>query len=380
MSLTRIQKTITGDGPGRSTELTYFTLGPDTASNKVYLQAALHADEQPGIMVLHHLLPLLTQADDAGLLNARFVIFPMVNPLGMADISLNQHQGRHDKVSGVNHNRQWPDLFHAIEHRLDGNWSGDVEENRQIIRRAVAEWLADVIPVSALQQQKQMVMQEAYDADYVFDLHCDNDALVHIFSVPQINSVMQDLSHWIGAAGVLTAEDSGGGSFDEVWPGLWIKLAAAFPGVPLPEPAIAATLEYRGQFDTFDALNGDDAHRLYGFFQEQGLIGGEWIMAKPDDGAAPTPLNATEMTRVTESGLLAYRVALGDEVEKGDVLADLIALDGDEAFTRRTPIVAGTSGRVISRNIHKYVWPGCSIAKIVGTEPLPSRGDYLLED
>ena len=51
MPLTRIHKTIRGDGPGRSTELTYFRIGPESAAKKIYLQAALHADEQPGIMV-----------------------------------------------------------------------------------------------------------------------------------------------------------------------------------------------------------------------------------------------------------------------------------------------------------------------------------------
>ena len=380
MPLTRIQKIIRGDGPGRQTELNYFHIGPQTAEKKVYLQAALHADEQPGIMVLHHLLSLLEKADREGELNARFVIFPMVNPLGMADIALNQHQGRHDKASGVNHNRQWPDLFKAIESRIEGKLSNNADGNQQQVRAAVADWLEESKPVTALQQQKQFVMQEAFNADYVFDLHCDHDALPHIFSVPQSNVVIQALSDWMGAAAVLTAEESGGGSFDEVWPGLWIKLAQAYPELPFPAPTIAGTLEYRGQFDTFDALGMEDAKRLYGFFQQQGLIGGELMMAKPEAGAAPTPLNATEMTRVDQAGLLAYQVELGDTVEKGQVLADLIALEGEAAFTQRTPIVAGTAGRVISRNINKYVWPGCSIAKVVGTDTLETRGDYLLED
>ncbi len=171
MPLSRICKTIHGDGPGRSTELNYFRIGPESADKKVYLQAALHADEQPGIMVLHHLLPLLEQAEQRCELNARFVIFPMVNPLGMADISLSQHQGRYDKASGVNHNRQWPDLFKAIQAYLTDDWSADEQHNQQKVQRAVADWLAQVRPVSALQQQKHIVMQEAYDADYVFDLH-----------------------------------------------------------------------------------------------------------------------------------------------------------------------------------------------------------------
>ena len=58
MSVEKVSKTLVGDTPGRSTELNYFRIGPQDAARKVYLQAALHADEQPGIMVLHHLLPL----------------------------------------------------------------------------------------------------------------------------------------------------------------------------------------------------------------------------------------------------------------------------------------------------------------------------------
>ena len=78
--------------------------------------------------------------------------------------------------------------------------------------------------------------------------------------------------------------------------------------------------------------------------------------------------------------MLAYRVELGDEVSKGDCIADLVLLDGDGAFVERLPLLAGTSGRVISRMVTKYVWRGAKVAKIVGTEILESRGDYLLSD
>ncbi|MDB5473397.1 MAG: succinylglutamate desuccinylase, partial [Devosia sp.] len=79
--------------------------------------------------------------------------------------------------------------------------------------------------------------------------------------------------------------------------------------------------------------------------------------------------------------LLAYRVELGERVVKGQPVADLIAMDGPEAFLGRTPILAGTDGFVLSRLTAKYVRRGMAIAKIVGQVPLPSRtGGYLLED
>lgn len=379
MSFEKISKTLVGDTPGRSTELNYFRIGPEGAANKVYLQAALHADEQPGILILHHLLQLLRAADAAGELEAQFVVFPMVNPLGMGDIEFGQHQGRYNRNTGVNHNRGWPVLYDAIGAELVARLGADAAENIGLVRAALRDWTEQLPRVTALEQWRQCVMREACDADYVFDVHCDDDALVHIFTIPQLQDTMQQLAGWIGAAATLLAEDSGGGSFDEVWPAIWLRLARERPDKPLPLPVVSCTLEFRGQFDTFDALNRRDAENLYGYFQAQGLISGEAIGSK-GPAPAPTDLRATEVLRAPQAGLLAYCVELGDEVEKGDRVADLIRLDGDDAFVGRIPLLAGTSGRVISRATTKYVWRNANIAKIVGSEILESRGDYLLSD
>src|SRR6185437_13057005 len=98
---------LKGDTPGVSVELPFYRIGPPDAPEKVYLQAALHADEQPGTMLLHHLLPMLRQADEQELLRARFTVIPMANPLGMANLVQRRHLGRNDINTGVNYNRQW---------------------------------------------------------------------------------------------------------------------------------------------------------------------------------------------------------------------------------------------------------------------------------
>ncbi len=67
-------------------------------------------------------------------------------------------------------------------------------------------------------------------------------------------------------------------------------------------------------------------------------------------------------------------------MKKGQPIADLITLEGDDAFQRRIPIIADTDGLILSRSLKKYVWPTYSIAKIVGTKVLEDRGEYLLED
>ena len=379
MSFEKISRKLVGDTPGRSTELNYFRIGSEDAAKKVYLHAALHADEQPGILVLHHLLKLLREADAAGDLNARFVLFPMVNPLGMGDIEFGQHQGRYSRSTGVNHNRDWPVLFDAVGEGLAEKLGNDAAENVQLVRAALREWAESLPLVSAQDQWRHCVVSEACDADYVFDLHCDDDSLLHIFSIPQLADNMQQLADWTGAAATMLAEDSGGGSFDEVWPAIWLRLAEEFGEKPVPLSVVSCTLEYRGQGDTFDDLNRQDAHNLYGYFQEQGLIGGAPLDQK-GEARAGTDLRATEYLRAPQAGLLAYRVELGDWVEKGDCIAELIALDGDGAFVDRMPLLAGTSGQVISRKITKYVWAGANVSKIVGSEILETPSGSLLSD
>ncbi|HEY0920377.1 succinylglutamate desuccinylase/aspartoacylase family protein [Devosia sp.] len=371
---------IPGDAPGLATEFTCLRIGPADAPRKVHLQAALHADEHPGTMLLHHLLPLLRGADEQGLLRARFSVLPLVNPLGLANLSLRHHIGRYDPNSGINFNRRWPDLFAAVGSLVAGRLGDDEAANVALIRRTVAEWIDRQQPRTAVEQLRLLVLREAHDADFVLDLHCDSDSLIHIFTSPELMPGLQDLADWIGATATLTAADSGGGSFDEVLPLLYRRLAAANPGRPVPLASATATLEYRGQYDVFDSHGADDARRLFGFLCGRGLIAAD-PGPKPAPAPAATPFEATEIVRVPGPGLVAYRVELGERVTQGQPIADLIALHGPDAFTARTPIRAGTDGFVLSRSLAKYAPRGTMIAKIVGTEPLPGRtGGYLLED
>ena len=64
MSFELHRTVLAGDTPGTATDLYWYTAGPADAATRIHLQAALHADEQPGTMALHHLLPMLRQADE----------------------------------------------------------------------------------------------------------------------------------------------------------------------------------------------------------------------------------------------------------------------------------------------------------------------------
>jgi predicted deacylase len=379
MTFTQHHLDIAGDAPGQTTTLYWYTAGPEDAPTKVYMQAALHADEQPGTMALHHLLPMLRDADAAGTLKARFVVYPSVNPLGLATRVLRRHIGRYDLETGVNFNRRWPDFYPQIADAIIGKLTDDAAANLRLIRNAVGAWLNQQRPATAAQRLRLHILKSVYDADIVLDLHCDDESLKHIFTSPDLMPGLQDLADRMQVAATLTAEDSGGGSFDEVLPNLYRKAQRANPDFPIPMGAETATLEYRGQADTHDAIGAEDAQGLFDFFSGRGLVDATPAPAVPAPG--PTPFEATEVLRADRSGLLAYRVELGANVKKGEVVADIIAMDGPEAFLARTPLRAGTDGIILSRASAKYVVVGSSVAKIVGTQILPARaGGYLLED
>ena len=380
MSFELHRTVLAGDTPGTTTDLYWYTAGPADAETRIHLQAALHADEQPGTMALHHLLPMLRAADEAGQLKAQFTIFPSVNPLGLANFSLRHHIGRYDIETGVNYNRRWPDLYPQIAEAIAGRLTDDPAANVATIRAAVAAWIDSQRPSSAIQQLRLLILKSAVACDIVLDLHCDDDSLKHIFTSPELMPGLQDLADWMAVAATLTAEDSGGGSFDEVLPTLYRKARLAHTDRPIPIGAETATLEYRGRADSFDSIGKEDAAGLYGFFAGRGLIAAD-PGNRPVPAPAPTPFEATEVLRADAPGLLAYRVELGDPVSKGQPIADLIAMDGPHAFMARRPILSGTDGFVLSRVTGKYVVRGGAIAKIVGSQILPARaGAYLLED
>ena len=348
---------------------------------KIYLQAGLHADEQPGTLILHYLLEMLEKADKLGQLNAEFFVFPMVNPIGMAQIHHHHHNGRFDFSTGINFNRNWPDLANCIigeNKEIIGNFTQDIKGNKNSIISAVTTWASNQKPITALERLRLEIIKIAVNCDVVFDLHCDIQAVNHIYIAPQLMPEYQDLADWMGSKVTLTAENSGGGSFDEVWSRLWIDVQRLCPDKPIPKPVLSATLEYRGLIDVDELLNRKDAENLMGFFICRGFVDSKTEMF-PLPTPKALPFNATEIVKSQVSGLVCYTVQLGQKVTKGELIATILLLDGPDAFRTRVPIYAGTSGLIFSMILQKYTWKGETIAKIAGSKALPGRTGVLLE-
>src|SRR3546814_14407 len=82
--------------PGTARELVVHRFGQAAARPKIYLEAALHADETPGLLGLHHLYGLLEEADRRGGIAGEIVLVPYANPIGLAQFSNGDHAGRYE--------------------------------------------------------------------------------------------------------------------------------------------------------------------------------------------------------------------------------------------------------------------------------------------
>ncbi len=367
-------------GPGTSRSLKIHRYGASGARPKAYIQASLHADETPGLLVQHHLSRLLGDAEAAGAIRGEVVIVPYANPIGLAQFVNGAHLGRYELGGGGNFNRNWPDLLEPVARKIRGRLGTEPVANVALIRAAMAEALDERKPTTPLDALRVLLARAAVDADLVLDLHCDDDALMHLFTLPAHWPAAADLAAELGCRAVLLADPSGGDPFDEVFSTPWTRLAAELRDHPIPPACLSATVELRGSAEVSDELAEADAAALFRVLQRRGFIAG-------DPGPLPAPLaeatrlDAVDTVKAPAAGVLCYKAALGARVAEGEVIAELVDPAADEPAKARRPITCRTEGLVLSRRLHKYVTPGMSVAKVVGTRPLPHRTDtYLMED
>ena len=346
------------------------TLG---ARPKVYIQAALHADEYPGLLVAHHLIKLLTALDDQGAINGEIVLVPVANPIGLGQRINSQHLGRFDLAGGGNFNRNWPDLSEAVQERVEQGLTEDPERNAQIIREALIKEVTSLEVRNELDDLRKTLLIYSIDSDLVLDLHCDYQALFHLYSSIHSKALAHELGCDLGARAVLIETEAGGAPFDECHAGVWWRLKQRLePAKPIPLGCFSATVELRGQQDVSDELALQDAQALVRFMQRQQVIAGD-PGPLPEPLCNPTPLEGTDIIYAPAAGVVVYHKALGEWVEKGEVVAELIDPVAESQDQARTSLVSRTSGLFLTHMSERLVAPGAALIKICGEQPLDHR-------
>ena len=363
---------LAGSSPGTRREVIVHRYGAGTTGRKAYLQASLHADEIPALLVLHHLVQMLDDAAESGAICGEIVLVPYANPIGLDQFVSNSHSGRYELAGGGNFNRNWPDLTAGLTEEVKDQLTADTTQNVRVIRDALRRKIEELPVVTELQSLRRLLAGLAFDADLLFDVHCDSEALMHLYTANGLWPEAADIAAELGCRAVLLAEDSGGNAFDECFSVPWSYLKGQFPELPIPLACHSSTVELRGKADVSDVLAQKDANALFRSLQRRGYIEG-------DPGPAPaalceaTELAACAVVKSPASGILSYHAALGDHLRKGDVIAWLIDPASETPKTARQAILAPTDGLVLARATRRYIMPGSSIAKVVGHEILEGR-------
>lgn len=363
---------------GTSRRLNVYRFGTEGALPKVYIHGGLHADEAAGPLTAHHLTVLLEEAEARGDITGDITIVPLANPVGLNQTLLTDHVGRHDLASGRNYNRGFSDVGDTVLDAINGRIGPDADANRALVGAEIRTALKDLDKVGDADELQNTLLSLACDADIVLDLHTDSEAEMHIYLDPEHWPGASDLAGELDAKVVMFSKVSGGNPFEETAAAPWHAVREKYGAKAVRLP-LTAVVELRGYTDAFDELAAKDAAALFRFLQRRGAIAGD-AGPPPNLDCVVAPFEATGIVASPVAGIVAFKRELGAQVSEGDLIAEVIDVSSNDAQSCRTPIYANTSGRLFTRCLIKIVRPGTTLAKIQGTEPLPSRTGYLLPD
>ena len=339
--------------PGITRQLHSFHFGP-RGGGKVYIQASLHADELPGMLVAWHLKSRLGELEQQGRLQREIILVPVANPVGLEQVLLDAPLGRFELQSGENFNRNFVDLSDSIGDQIEEHLTEDPAHN---------------LP---LQAQRLILQRLACDADMVLDLHCDFEAVEHLYTTPDAWPQIEPLARYLGAQASLLATDSGGQSFDECFSLVWWQLQQRFgKRFPIPLGCCSVTVELRGQADVSHDLASKDCQAILDFLTHAGVIEGA-SPALPALRCPATPLAAVEPVITPLGGLLVYHARPGQHLEAGQLIAEVI----DPLSDRVTAIRNSQPGLLYARNVRRMATAGMVIAHVAGEQVC--RSGYLL--
>jgi predicted deacylase len=351
--------------PGTQRELISLHYG-QTGGAKAYIQASLHADELPGMLVAHHLRLKLGALQAAGRIAGEIILVPMANPIGLSQYSLHMHQGRFEAGTGENFNRHYPDQTETVALAAETQLGSDAARNVQILRRELKQAVLASEADTELKSLRRTLMALSCDADIVLDLHCDAQAVMHLYTETPCWPECEALAAYLGARVTLLAQESGDNPFDEVCSQSWWKWAKRFEGrFPIPQACLAVTVELRGAADVEHGLAEVDAQNIIDFLCHRGLISGA-VPAMPAAVGDARPLAGCMPIKAETAGLLTFLRQAGETVAAGDVLAHVICPLTAQVSELKSPV----DGLFFARDFVRFASAGMKVGKVAGREAL----------
>jgi predicted deacylase len=359
--------------PGTARQIHSFHFAPEAgAAGKIYIQSSLHADELPGMLVAWHLKQRLTELEAEGRLRREIVLVPVANPVGLEQVLMDTPLGRYQLESGQNFNRWFVDLSEAVGDAVEAQLNADPVHNAALIRAELLAALGREVPRTQLQSMRLTLQRLACDAEMVLDLHCDFEAVEHLYTTPEAWPQVEPLSRYLGVHASLLATDSGGQSFDECFTLVWWKLQQRFgERFAIPQGSFSVTVELRGQSQVTHPLAITDCKAILDYLSHYGAIDGA-VDPLPELLQPATPLAAVEPVSTPAGGLLVFLAVPGDYLEADSLIAEVI-----DPITDQVTAVRNTQpGLMYARSLRRMATAGMVVAHVAGREAY--RSGYLL--
>lgn len=363
---------LCGTSIGTQRVVSALHFGDDAATRKIYIQTSLHADELPASLVAFYLRQKLIELENAGQLNAKIILVPLCNPIGLGQSVNYTATGRFDLFSGQNFNRLGAINLHqmtsaqlAASNTVLGS---DELANKKAIRHAMFSALENHVGTTQVENLHLILLKLAYDADVVLDLHCDETATMHLYTLPDLWHVFEPLARFLQSECQLLADDSSANPFDEALSTAWAKLRAEHPNAAIPLGCATTTLELRGRADITHKFAQQDAQGIVQTIAHWGDIQltEAQKMPQPELINPPNPLSGKAYVYAPESGVVVYHVKAGETVQKGQALADIVNPIAGTLLTVNSPI----DGFIYARNNTQFTQQGENLVSVSGTVDL----------
>lgn len=349
-------------------QLTSCHYGIPGSGRKAYIQASLHADEVPAMLVAQFLRRTLERLDAEGRVRGEIVLVPAANPVGLSQVVQGIPFGRFDLGTGVNFNRAFRHVAEELKEMLAGRLGPDAAANVALVRASARAAVARWEPQDHTEALKKTLLSMAIDADVVLDLHSDNEGLLHVYAGTPLAGKAAQLAALLGARALLLSSASGGAPFDEACSRLWWELAEHFgAATPLPPACAAVTIELRGEMDVRYDLAERDAHAILQFLARENMLDIP-LSEVPAPLCEPTPLAGVEPLHAPQSGVLVFLKALGEQVKAGEAVADIV----NPVSGATTTVRASTDGLLFASTCHRHLLRGMQVCKIAGATPFRS--------
>ncbi len=306
-----------------------YRLTGDGDGPRVHLQAGVHADEIAGMLVLHKLLPMLRDAQDAGLLRGAVTVVPQANPIGLTQFCQGRLVGRFHEATNRNFNRHFTES-------------------------------AATQPSTAVGVWQKALLNLALDAQIVLDLHTDAEALPYVYVHRCFWPAAGDLVDALAPDLAIVWDDDEDSAFEGAVVSHWVRKEQT-------AGRLVATLELRGQGDVSDALAERDAQGLYAFLCGRGVV--DKRVERVDWRGEMVPIAHMETVLAPAAGIVVYERELGARLEAGERFARIVARPGEPSSEH--VLYAPQAGRLVTCSRERLIVQGEVVAKLTGSTQSP---------